>query len=75
MRWALPGNLRRREKLASALARMASGRSALVRDEALPVALHRAQARSYMMCAAVTDGSHSHACNASAKQANLLWLV
>ncbi|MEQ7540382.1 hypothetical protein, partial [Xanthomonas campestris] len=56
-------------------ARAGGRRSALARDGALPGQLHRAQARSYMMCSTVTDGSHSHACNASAKQAKLRRLV
>ncbi|MEA0667865.1 hypothetical protein, partial [Xanthomonas campestris] len=42
---------------------------------ASPRQLHRAQARSYVTCTAITDGSHSHACNASAKQAKLRRLV
>ncbi len=50
-------------------------RRALARDGVLPGQLHRAQARSYVMCAAITDDGHSHAFNTSAKQSNLRRLV
>ncbi|MEA0662628.1 hypothetical protein [Xanthomonas campestris] len=40
-----------------------------------PRQLHRAQARSYVVSAAITDGGYSHAYDTSAKQANPLCLV
>ncbi|MEA0775899.1 hypothetical protein QYY66_20740, partial [Xanthomonas campestris pv. campestris] len=49
--------------------------SLIKREGPSPRQLHRAQARSYVTCTAITDGSHSHACNASAKQAKLRRLV